>query len=262
MSSPEADDRPAAEPVRRSGAGPRWSSGTLAALVAVAAVVLLGIGATLGVALAPQRQDAPTAPNAVDIGFAQDMIVHHSQGVLMARIADQNSEDNAVKIVAYDIEYTQTAQIGQMQGWLALWGQSEINRGQVMGWMAGDSGGHSGHAATVPTAATGAAADGAIMPGMATNAELAKLKSLHGKDSDIYFLQLMIRHHQGGAPMMEFATKNAGNPVVRNFAGKMLQTQTDEVSVMTQMLRQRGAQPLPDPVASPSGSSAAATASS
>ena len=83
------------------------------------------------------------------------------------------------------------------------------------------------------------------MPGMATSDEIAKLKSLSGAESDTYFLQLMIRHHQGGAPMMQYAAEHATNPVVRNFASKMALSQSAEISVMTQMLAERGAQPLP-----------------
>ena len=63
------------------------------------------------------------------------------------------------------------------------------------------------------------------MPGMATDSEIAKLQGLTGTESDIYFLQLMIRHHQGGVPMMQYAAEHATNPVVRNFASKMAQSQ-------------------------------------
>ncbi len=97
------------------------------------------------------------------------------------------------------------------------------------------------------SASAAAASEPLLMPGMATDAEIAKLKGLTGTESDIYFLQLMIRHHQGGAGMMQYAAEHATLPVVRNFADKMLQAQTAEISVMTQMLAERGAQPLPAP---------------
>ncbi len=67
------------------------------------------------------------------------------------------------------------------------------------------------------------------MPGMATQDEMDKLKSLHGKESDIYFLQLMIRHHQGGAPMMAYAQEPCDEPGGSNFAAKMLVAQTGEI---------------------------------
>ncbi len=260
----------------------RFSRGTLVALIAAGAVVLLLVGGTLGLALSGRLGSSTAATpdnSSVDAGFARDMIVHHDQGVLMAHYAEQNTDDQEISVMAYDIGYTQTDQLGQMQGWLSLWDLPEFGDGTHMGWMGG-SGGHDMGAGAMGSGATGSGAmgpgavasgvmdsasigpgpmtsgfmapgapgsDGAVMPGMATNAEISKLRSLKGRESDIYFLQLMIRHHQGGAPMMEYAAEHANNPVVRNFAGKMAQTQAAEVAVMTQMLAERGASPLPPP---------------
>ena len=44
-----------------------------------------------------------------------------------------------------------------------------------------------------------------LMPGMATPAQMTKLQTLHGSALDIFFLQLMIRHHQGGIEMAQYA---------------------------------------------------------
>lgn len=220
----------------------RITRSSLAVLAALGAIVLLVIGATAGVALfsggaGSADQNIPTA-GSVDAGFAQDMIVHHGQGVLMAHIAELDSSDPEIQQIAYDIEYTQTAQIGQMQGWLALWGVPEVSDAPHMAWMTVGGHNHTG-GSDDPLATTG------LMPGMATDAEMAKLQSLRGKDSDIYFLQLMIRHHEGGAAMMAYAEDHAGNAVVRNFAKQMLIAQNGEIGVMTGMLTARGAQPLP-----------------
>ncbi len=247
----------------------RFSRGTLVALIAASAVVLLLVGATLGLALSGKLGNAsPATPDSgsVDAGFARDMIVHHDQGVLMAHYAEQNTDDQEISVMAYDIGYTQTDQIGQMQGWLSLWDLPEFGDGTYMGWMGGSmSHGDMGSAAVgstgmgsdamsssamgsgAMTAAVDAGSSAAVMPGMATNAEIQKLRNLKGEEADIYFLQLMIRHHQGGAPMMQYAAEHATNPVVRNFAGKMAQSQAAEITVMTQMLAERGAAPLPAP---------------
>ena len=218
------------------------SRSTMVVLAAIGAVVLLVIGATAGIALfsggsSATDQTIPTA-GSVDAGFAQDMIVHHGQGVLMAHYAELDSSDPEIQRMAYDIEYTQTDQIGQMQAWLQLWGIPEVSSAPHMAWMTVGGHNHSG-GSDDPLSTTG------LMPGMATDAEMAKLQSLRGKESDIYFLQLMIRHHQGGAPMMEYAQTHATNPVVRNLAKQMLIAQTGEIGVMTGMLADRGAQPLP-----------------
>jgi len=147
--------------------------------------------------------------------------------------------------MAYDLGYTQTDQIGQMQGWLSLWDLAEFTDSTHMTWMGSDAHSHGG-TDMGSSGSAAAVAQGALMPGMATNDEIAKLRSLRGTDSDIYFLQMMVRHHQGGQPMMRYAAEHATNPVVRNFAGKMADSQDSEVSVMTQMLAARGAQPLPN----------------
>ncbi len=225
----------------------RWGSRGTAVVLGVGALVMLLIGATIGLALAHSGSQ-PTSVGAdaadpVDTGFARDMVVHHNQGVLMAHIAELDSDNKEVRLTAYDIEFTQTSQIGTMQGWLDLWGVPRITDDARMSWM-GSAGMADMHAVTTSSAASGLA-DGALMPGMATNAEITKLEGLKGTASDIYFLQLMIRHHQGGAAMMAYAADHAAAPVVQNFAGKMLEAQTSEVGVMTGMLTARGATPLP-----------------
>ena len=85
------------------------------------------------------------------------------------------------------------------------------------------------------------------MPGMATPAQIDETGTLHGKALDIYFLQLMIRHHQGGLPMANYAAQHATQPYVRLLASKMVEAQSREIIQMEQLLRERGASPLPAP---------------
>ncbi len=86
-----------------------------------------------------------------------------------------------------------------------------------------------------------------LMPGMATQAEMTKLQTMTGKALDIYFLQLMLRHHQGGLPMVQWASSHASTDYVRNAAQKMFDSQNGEVIQMEGLLRERGASPLPPP---------------
>ncbi len=244
-SSPSPFDGPTSSVVRR------WGSRGTVIVGALVAIVLLAVGATLGVALAPQAStpSSEAAAGSVEIGFARDMVLHHTQGVSMANLEEQNGADPEVKIVAFDIASTQQTDIGEMNGWLDLWGRPRLTADAAMAWMGGSAqmggmamGEPSGAAESLRAAAV---ADGAAMPGMATNTEMAKLRTLRGKDSDVYFMQLMVRHHQGGGPMMTYAAQHASVPAVRTFAQKMFTAQTQEISIMTQMLAARGAQPLP-----------------
>jgi uncharacterized protein (DUF305 family) len=86
-----------------------------------------------------------------------------------------------------------------------------------------------------------------LMPGMATPAQMTKLQTLHGKALDVFFLQLMIRHHQGGIQMAQYAALHAREPYVRTIAQKMFNNQSTEIVQMEQLLRQLGGTPLPPP---------------
>lgn len=203
-----------------------------AALVAVIAVALVLLGGGLAVVLGIGK-DGGAQPGTVDVGFSRDMATHHLQGVEMANLVSDHSEDPAVRGLAFDIATTQTNQVGRMQGWLALWGYSPTG-GEQMAWMGSDMHG-------MGSGGTG------LMPGMATEEELANLRSLHGTAFDVEFLRLMIRHHQGGLGMAQYATAHAETDVVRSLAKSIADSQTAETELMKGMLAQRGGTPLPAP---------------
>jgi uncharacterized protein (DUF305 family) len=83
------------------------------------------------------------------------------------------------------------------------------------------------------------------MPGMATDDELRRLRSSSGPALDALFLQLMLRHHEGGTGMLTYAAQYASISDVRNLASRMLTAQTTESEYMRQLLTQFGAAPLP-----------------
>lgn len=205
------------------------------ALLAVIAVGLVLLGGGLAVVLGLGGEQGPAVPgsDSVDAGFSRDMAVHHLQGVEMANVALEGSENPEVRQLAFDISSTQTNQTGRMQGWLSLWGVSPTG-GEPMAWLG--AGGH-GHAM----------ADGGLMPGMATEEELAELRSLSGAAFDVEFLRLMIRHHQGGREMAEYAAEHAEVPAVARLARTIAETQTAETGTMGDMLAARGGTPLPEP---------------
>ena len=87
----------------------------------------------------------------------------------------------------------------------------------------------------------------ATMPGMASPADLDRLRAASGAQFDMLFLQLMLRHHQGGAPMARYAAQHGEIAQVRNLAEKMVVSQGAESEYMAQLITQRGAQPLPPP---------------
>lgn len=215
------------------------------ALVALALIAVLAIGFALGFLVKSPFRDGDNSPAAdsVDVGFAQDMTVHHEQAIEMAAVALTNASDQAVKSLAFDILTSQQNQVGQMQGWLALWDRAPISTDGYMGWMSEDDA--HGHAPNGMSMDAGSADPTRAMPGMANSTELAALRQATGSDVDVLFLQLMLRHHEGGLAMMEYATTHAQSPAVINLAKSMVETQSGESTLMKQMLAAKGAQPLP-----------------
>jgi uncharacterized protein (DUF305 family) len=207
------------------------------ALLLVIAVALVLIGGGAAVALGIGRTDAPSA-DSVDAGFAWDMSRHHLQGVEMANLAADRSQDPVIRSLAFDISATQTNQVGRMQGWLSLWGLPNTSGQAPMTWMGGLPASHD-------MSAMDMASPGALMPGMATEDELDQLRSLSGTAFDVQFLRLMIRHHQGALEMAEYGAAHAQEQPVRTLATSIAQTQTAEVHTMSQLLSARGGTPLP-----------------
>ncbi|TQF65709.1 DUF305 domain-containing protein [Rhodococcus spelaei] len=235
-----------------TGTGSLRSQRTALAVLGLIAAIAIGFG--LGF-LANQflHDDQPATPVAgsVDVGFAQDMTVHHNQAVEMAAIAIANAADPMVRDLAYDILTTQQNQIGQMTGWLSLWNQPLLPTGDYMAWMTADGTGMSGHTGMSHGTASATPSSGqqqsgaATMPGMASSEDMAALRQARGPAADVLFLQLMLRHHEGGKPMMEYGAQHAEVPTVRALAQTMVDTQQSESTRMTQLLTEKGAAPLP-----------------
>jgi uncharacterized protein (DUF305 family) len=228
---------PTAPPATPTGPTPREAGWIRPALAIVAAVGLLLLGAAGGLLLGMPGSSGPVVParDSVDVGFAQDMTVHHQQAVTMASWERDHTTDPVLHQLASDIEATQESQIGRMQGWLELWGAASLPTGGHMAWMTEPGHDH------MATSAGGLAA----MPGMASDEELAALRAATGPELDVLFLQLMLRHHQGGASMLTYAAERAAVPQVRNLAEQMHRSQSVETDYLRQLLAERGGQPLP-----------------
>ncbi|MFF4242845.1 DUF305 domain-containing protein [Streptomyces sp. NPDC001822] len=167
------------------------------------------------------------AESSADVGFARDMSVHHQQAVEMAFIVRDRTDDEDVRRLAYDIINTQANQRGMMLGWLDAWGVPKSSEGPRMAWM--------GHPAT--------ATDGALMPGMATDSQLDRLRAAESRAAEVLFLRLMTVHHRAGADMARVAAASASTDEIRGLAAGMARAQTSEIALMADMLKARGAKP-------------------
>lgn len=193
------------------------------ALAAGAAIGLLGGGSLL--------RPAVPAEGSVDAGFARDMAAHHSQAVEMSVQVRESSDDPDVRRLALDILMTQQHQAGQMFGWLSSWGLPASSAAEPMAWADDDH----GHAA--------AEGGGGGMPGLATPAQMERLAAADGEEADRIFLSLMIPHHEGGVAMARAAVDDADRPEVRRLAEAVIASQQAEITLLEQMLDQRGGRP-------------------
>ena len=214
---------------RGTGPGQR----AIAATALVAAVVVGAAGYTLGRTSACCTS-APATTSA-EAGFARDMQAHHIQGVEMAMIIRDRTDDEAVRLLGYDIATTQAHQAGPLYGWLAEWGLGQLGSEPPMMWMR-----RPGRSGAVNAATGQDMSMGALMPGMATSAQMAELSAGSGVETERLFLSLMIAHHQGALEMAEAVLDRSDHEGTRTFANAGLTSQQSEIDLMTEMLAERG----------------------
>ena len=155
--------------------GPRSRPRALLIGLAVTALVLSGV--LIGVLLTPDSaRVAVPASNSVDVGFAQDMSVHHNQAIEMSAMALGRSTDPVIRTLAFDVLTSQQSQVGTMQGWLTLWDRPYLPDGPTMTWMTGASS-TGGHPMDMSASANDSGQDATSMPGMASTAELTALRA-------------------------------------------------------------------------------------
>ena len=224
--------------------GPRSRPRALLIGLAVTALVLSGV--LIGVLLTPDSaRVAVPASNSVDVGFAQDMSVHHNQAIERSAMALGRSTDPVIRTLAFDVLTSQLSQVGTMQGWLTLWDRPYLPDGPTMTWMTGASS-TGGHPMDMSASANDSGQDATSMPGMASTAELTALRRMNAEEFDGRYLQLLRRHHRGGIPMAEQGAANATVPAVAALAGSIASAQTAEVGQIDVLLSAHGVSPLPE----------------
>lgn len=191
-------------------------------LVVLAIVLVAAAAFAVGRFTAFGRSEGP---NAADIGFARDMQVHHAQAVEMAMTEYAATGDDDLRLTAYDIATGQSAQGGEMYGWLVEWGVAPYSSDPLMSWMADTT-----HLHAAPDADEAALRESM---GMATDGQLADLRESAGTPSgDCLFIELMTRHHRGALDMTEAVQDLGAAPRVHQVSNAMAETQTREIEAL------------------------------
>lgn len=175
--------------------------------------------------------------DSAEAGFARDMQVHHAQAVEMSLIVRERSSDPALRAMAYDVITSQQQQIGQMFAWLEGWGLSQASRQPPMAWISGED-----HARTAGSQSGSHEMNGLVdgrMPGMASPADLKRLRAARGQAAEIQWLRLMIPHHKAGVQMAEALIRNSDDTQVVQLAEAIRVAQLAEIDQMRLMLAER-----------------------
>jgi uncharacterized protein (DUF305 family) len=165
--------------------------------------IILGIVAVLVLTGCASTPKANSEFSAADIKFAEEMIPHHEQAILMADIALTNSASDEILAVARDIKAAQAPEIEEMGSWAGV-----------------NPSNHMGH----------------MMDGMLSDEQIQQLRDSEGATFDRLFLEGMIAHHQGAIKM---AQKVVGSKSLKvaNLAAAIIDAQEKEIAFMQELIK-------------------------
>lgn len=164
---------------------------------------------TLSAQEAAEHRAEDDSPNSADFSYARMMIEHHTQAVEMTALVPDRAESSRLKRLAERISAAQGPEIEAMRGWLKNHDGGERDA-------------RTGH-------------DHAAMPGMATQAQLEKLRAAKGEAFDELFLKLMITHHDGAIAMATDVLAQGNNIQIGEMADDVISQQTVEITKMRDM---------------------------
>lgn len=151
-------------------------------------------------------------PSPADAMFAQMMIPHHEQAVVMSDYALANTSNPEVLALAEQIKAAQQPEIEQMTSWLEEWGVPVMSGMDAMG-------AHGGHG----------------MSGMLTDEQLDELADASDAEFDALYLAYMMDHHEGAIDMAQ-GVVDSQDPRVAALAAAIIEAQRAEIVEMQRLL--------------------------
>jgi uncharacterized protein (DUF305 family) len=155
--------------------------------------------------------------NATDVYFAQGMIPHHAQAIQMADMALEISTNPDVTALAEQIKAAQSPEIDQMTTWLTDWGQTVPDP-------------------DAPMDENMVGAEGMMMTGMMSEADMARMGNATGADFDRMFLEMMILHHEGAIEMAEQELAEGKHQPTKDLAQAVITGQAAEIDEMNALI--------------------------
>jgi len=190
-------------------------------MVTLAGATAIMVGETKPAA----TQAAPRYVKA-DAEFLQGMIAHHAQAVAMSVLVPSRTQSGPLNSLAERIIVSQKDEIKMMRRWLLEHGAP-----------APDPLEHPEHPEHPEHAEH---QDHALMPGMLTREEMARLTAATGSEFERLFLMGMIKHHEGAITMVTALYQTPGaaqDPVVYTMATDIEADQRAEIVRMRALLK-------------------------
>lgn len=159
------------------------------------------------------EMDAMEMTGDADHDFASMMVMHHQGAINMANKELEKGNDATIKAMAQQIVTKQTAEITELNAWLA-------------------------DHTPVPNA-EGAAYDEEMMKGMEKMKNWKDTQVLTG-DADSDFAQLIIIHHQAAADDANGILHHGHHEEIKEMAKMMIEDQTKEITDLTAWLKTNG----------------------
>lgn len=152
-----------------------------------------------------------------DLHYIDMTILHHEQGVEMARLAQQKGADARVKTFAKKTADDQQRDIAVLRGHRQHWysDRPQMAHAQMMAHMQSMPGHHNMQ--------------------MDHGADLAKLQAAEGRAFDRLFLDTMTHHHKMAVDMSKEATTKAEHAEIKEFARKTVAKQQGEIAEMNRI---------------------------
>ena len=183
---------------------------TYAAVIAASALTVRAQETQMG---GMQMQDMP-----YDLHFIDMMMMHHHEGIDMAKLVDGRSENASLKDFAAKTIGEQEKELDDLRALRDRWYADKPVMNSQMHNMPGMK-------------------MDMKMDGMNMNmeADMAKLKAAKGREFDRLFLDMMTHHHQMAVSMSKEATGKAEHAEVKELARTSLAKQQQEIAEMNRI---------------------------
>ena len=152
------------------------------------------------------KSEKASSYNQEDIDFAQGMIPHHKQAILMSNLVATQSSNEEIKKLALQIIDAQDPEIKLLNRLLKGFDADTEKMSHDMSKMDG--------------------------MGMASDADLDELRNSNGTEFDELFLNAMIKHHEGAVEMANEVIEMGKNPEIISLASDIVKAQNEEIILM------------------------------